>query len=543
VAEDTSAGSSLQSEVIIPNGRLKLYQPAHQRYYLISACLVCRIPGLPDRLFDNNAGERATFVIRRLVAKPGANPGEPTTANLDQFDEYAFLPASDGPRWQKLKPGQDSNRPENETLAFGEEQLPLFGSSYSETNGMVRRLLSGVIPVARRETYNGAAVRDPDDGAAELAEPVDPRYAQYVEQVSAPLINLRDQNVLAVTRLGSRTALQNAVDASEEAQALAEYDQQVVIIREQEQTGSWYLLLDFADYLKKYLPDVWQAVSDPTAGGNLPAGSQRRALWQLLTNLMGSGNSISLAQALQQIVAFRSQLEEMAATYQESQPAGWPNFHYALTALTESQIDNLAALVESGLGETQSPADVPPLPLAVSQAQVDAGQPLWFVIRCVFERPNCLDQAPIVLSAPTRPFQMASFFDPEAPARPIRISLPLDTSPAGLRKFNKNTAFVISDVLACQIERAGNLTLGDLVLSVLPWPFHKSLPDPDAGSCSAGSGLNIGMICSLSIPIITICALILLMIIVTLLDTIFRWIPYFIMCFPLPSLSGKGSET
>jgi hypothetical protein len=47
------------------------------------------------------------------------------------------------------------------------------------------------------------------------------------------------------------------------------------------------------------------------------------------------------------------------------------------------------------------------------------------------------------------------------------------------------------------------------------------------------------MICSLSIPIITICALILLIIIVTLLDLIFHWIPWFIMCFPVPGLKGK----
>jgi hypothetical protein len=47
------------------------------------------------------------------------------------------------------------------------------------------------------------------------------------------------------------------------------------------------------------------------------------------------------------------------------------------------------------------------------------------------------------------------------------------------------------------------------------------------------------MICSLSIRIITICALILLIIIVTLLDLIFRWLPYFIICFPVPGLRAK----
>ena len=47
------------------------------------------------------------------------------------------------------------------------------------------------------------------------------------------------------------------------------------------------------------------------------------------------------------------------------------------------------------------------------------------------------------------------------------------------------------------------------------------------------------MICSLSIPIITICALILLIIIVSLLDFIFKWMPWFIACFPIPGFKAK----
>ena len=48
---------------------------------------------------------------------------------------------------------------------------------------------------------------------------------------------------------------------------------------------------------------------------------------------------------------------------------------------------------------------------------------------------------------------MANFFDPDAPARPVRIALPIDTSPAGLRKFDKNAAFVMSDMLCGQVNR------------------------------------------------------------------------------------------
>jgi hypothetical protein len=168
----------------------------------------------------------------------------------------------------------------------------------------------------------------------------------------------------------------------------------------------------------------------------------------------------------------------------------------------------------------------------------NAGDSGLFVIRCVFERPECGPSESPLLSARSRQFELAGFFDPEAPARPIRIALPIDTSPAGLRKFDKNTAFMMSDMLCGQIARAKGLGFVDLVLSVLPWPFHKDLSVPDTGPCTS-QGVELGMICSLSIPIITICALILLLIFVMLLDIIFKWMPYLIFCFPLPGFKAK----
>jgi len=115
----------------------------------------------------------------------------------------------------------------------------------------------------------------------------------------------------------------------------------------------------------------------------------------------------------------------------------------------------------------------------------------------------------------------------------VRIGLPVDISPAGLRKFDKNAVFMLSDMLCGQIDRMKGIGLADLVLSVLPFPFHKSLSVPEKGDC------KLGVMCSLSIPIITICAMLLLMIVVSLLDFIFRWVPYFIVCFPLPGFKGR----
>ena len=86
--------------------------------------------------------------------------------------------------------------------------------------------------------------------------------------------------------------------------------------------------------------------------------------------------------------------------------------------------------------------------------------------------------------------------------------------------------------------RASSVALA-LVLQVLPWPFHKDISLGDGEGCKKSDGIDIGMICSISIPLITLCALILLMIIVTLLDFIFRWLPWFVICFPVPGLKGK----
>ncbi len=81
--------------------------------------------------------------------------------------------------------------------------------------------------------------------------------------------------------------------------------------------------------------------------------------------------------------------------------------------------------------------------------------------------------------------------------------------------------------------------VADLVLSVLPWPFHKDLPQPDkTGPCKKGD-VNAGMYCSLSIPIVTLAALILMIIIVSLFDMFFKWVPYLFTCFPIPGFKGK----
>lgn len=569
-------------------GMLKLYQPAHQRYYLVSTCLVCGMTGFPDRSVDPGREEKASFVIRRMLPAGELNRGEPLPEyDATTWEEYAYVVTEEGTGWQKIGKSSDAAV---ESLIKGEEQLPLFGVKYREGDDRSRRLFAGLIPVGKREAYMAAGTAAGENGTSSASHilPKTSRKIHFRSQVAEPWKNIIDQAERYRKILN---------EPSSESPTQGQIDTLKKNAREQIQTQSWLVLLDFADFLNRYVTDVWTAITDPSKESLLkPAGT---ALLTALKNARtGSSLKSALASSWKDInetthyspystsdvkdslysalkaVTGDEKLESAAGSYDREVKGGvWPVFLFqfadpAVTALTFSDgvaplgtqdgvdigvqiasgeaddvknekdnVDNIVALAVRAM-PTDSTEPAPPMPMA-AQPVMDTRDGV-FVIRTVFERPNCGPLKPTLVSEPSRPFQLAGFFDPDAPARPIRIALPIDTSPAGLRKFDKNTAFMISDVLCGQIQRAKGLTLGDLVLSVLPWPFHKDLSVPDGGPCRQGdTGAQLGMICSLSIPIITICALILLMIIVNLLDFIFRWIPYFIMCFPLPGFKAK----
>src|SRR5262249_30660476 len=120
------------------------------------------------------------------------------------------------------------------------------------------------------------------------------------------------------------------------------------------------------------------------------------------------------------------------------------------------------------------------------------------------------------VSGPTDAFTIAGFFDLDAPARPITIAMPIDTSIKDLRKLRKNVSFLLSNELRQQMNRVTDL---------------KNALD---GKFADGESFDIGLICSFSIRIITICALLVLMIFISLLNIVFWWRPFLRICFPIP---------
>ncbi|MBC8161779.1 MAG: hypothetical protein H7Z42_11225 [Roseiflexaceae bacterium] len=522
----------------VPKKPYRLFHPAHQRFYLVAACLVCDLPGLPDHVLET--GERAAFVVRRLRPKQGVSGAPNPLTWATDWDEYAFVFQGRERTWAQA----------DETTMAKEEHLPLFPMTYTAEDGRRRRLLAGLVPVARRDAYMAAAINVQSGEGA-------------VVRLDSRLALLRNDFVQAYWSGKELLKQTERMIATKPPVGDPPKDTEKLALRTQSnddiQVTSWYALLDLSSYLAAHLPYVRKQIGVPDGvpfPEELPASLPARGLTpteQALFAQLGtvSTNGRTLAVALHDIEAYRTKLESATQIYSTQDATNrpradnWPPAGFSFR-LTDSGLDKLFLANGSDLPDGRTPledlvkAALSAMPLRapemppVGQPSPSAGDPAYFIVRCVYEKPGCGPIHPPIFSPPTLAFEPASFFEPDAPARPIRIALPIDSTPGGLRKYTKSVGFMLSDQLACQKTRMGNITFGDLVLSVLPWPFHKDLPK-GAPNCDSG----IGMLCSLSIPIITICALFLLIIFVTLLDIIFHWLPLFILCFPLPNFKGK----
>ncbi len=578
---------------------IKLFQSTHQRFYLVSASLICAQPGYPDQSLDLGNREKASFVIRRLVPPAGQEnvTEDQVIDNIGDWDEYGFISTTSGHKWLRI---DRSKSLACKKLLNREEQLALFPVNYNDCcRG--RTLFSGLVPVGSREKWMAAPVAETiagieiDSSEEALDAGISHAKIMFQTDVTEPWKILVEQAEFKKQGLS-----RNITSFDTSGSSSAETERARRTHRDNIQMASWYVLLDFAKFLEQWLPALWSVAlrisADPALQvTDFDLDQKQGELLETIRGIELSDNVVealvsindtyltspqtndnlrrqyalnagsvkrNLMDALIAVRPLESSLEAVENEFVRFDDSGstpsaididdkWPGFLFPLAdpqfngpipnvqfsnedlEARLGKIDALADLVAQILPE---PSPVEEIANATSSLdQRDA----WFVIRCVYERPNCGPLFPALVSEATRVFQMAPFFDPDAPTRPVRIPMPVDISPAGLRKYKKNTAFVISDMLCGKIKKIRKITLGDLVLSVLPWPFHKDLPNPgDTGPCES-NGNSFGMICSLSIPIVTLCALILLMIMVALFDLFFRWIPFLFICLPIPGLKGK----
>ena len=194
-----------------------------------------------------------------------------------------------------------------------------------------------------------------------------------------------------------------------------------------------------------------------------------------------------------------------AGLYDWQQPSGSASSNidiYITQQQAESLRELLAIRMESAM---QQVADS--LPVArFQQGEND----IYFVKPFVRYRGDCGNEK-MSWGPESKAFRVASALDPEA-VRPTSIQLPeLDDVKRGLAK---GVTFITPKSLADQME--------------------KIKPDMDFKKQGNGNllGFCANLTISFSIPIITICAMILLMIIINLLNIFLRWIPWAILKLP-----------
>lgn len=103
-------------------------------------------------------------------------------------------------------------------------------------------------------------------------------------------------------------------------------------------------------------------------------------------------------------------------------------------------------------------------------------------------------------------------------APPTQVAMPDPTDKATLKKLKPNVAFTVPASMQ-------HLLSGDPL-------------DMLEGKKPPGEGLGLGWICSFNIPIITICAFIVLNIFLSLLDLFLHWMMFFKVCIPFPKKGG-----
>lgn len=119
-------------------------------------------------------------------------------------------------------------------------------------------------------------------------------------------------------------------------------------------------------------------------------------------------------------------------------------------------------------------------------------------------------------------FRVAAPFDPQA-SRPSVVQMP-----------------AMKDLRRGLANGLGLMTPSDTMDMLNRLRTDEGLV-PDLLPEDESPGLGLQWICSFSIPIVTIAAMILLMIIVSVLDFFLRWMPFVRICFPLPGAEDDAS--
>jgi hypothetical protein len=469
------------------DGLVKLFQPVHRSFNVALVEAACDTYGQPR--IDPVRLESAGLVVRRQAVDrtgqllPGVWEGWMQAdgifrgwVRLSEM-ELAFDP-DPARRPPALKAGHPiinarlANRHgPAETLA--ERVAALYPAPPDVCQAARKTLLFGVIPVTSSEMAE--APKEPLHPAYDLAETKDQLH--YFLRVPGPHALPWPGWLLNSLRAGANRLVGSLDDAAFLRSGLDENTKRLVHL----------------------MVFIRQLAVQLDAFGASPAG---QALFQELNQvrLESSGQPVPAGDFLK--AASEVLLEQVpnASGSDWRMPSEWP-------LLSGDQLARFAELARGALNERLSQ-------IAGGERRFDAPGRRYHVrafIRVRSDHPGCPPR--LVWSRPSDPFTIAPWYE-AGDAPPAQVPLPNLADRAELKKLKPNVAFVMPESLF-------NLLKAD----------PKKLRDGDA---EASGGVAIQWICSFSIPIITLCAFIVLNIFLQLFNLIFQWLLYIKICLPLP---------
>lgn len=478
---------------------LKLYQPLHSRYYLVTASLVCRQVGLPDKTIDRANGESAFFVIRRRTAAGG---------------EEAWIQVDKGGYWQRLQGTAVLS------VAAGEERLPMHPVQILSkpttprsvfTDNVPRELHYGYIPAGNRSKYRDTLRRT----TAAVPEP-QTLVNDFINNAQAANPGLNWRRELFLRRvylpwesLSKNFAPGNPVRLRVEISSNAQIEQ-------------LYALLELADFYQVNLPTLWAALL-AGSGAGLPAGSAMLDLFNRLTDggradrfeIESHGSAALLGDVLME---FKDNIELVRG--QGAFPATDLDLRDFFAA---GRLTDLRTAVEAAIpGETQpiqvaggEDSELVRLIMDQVQPREPEGKDATYHVRVAYEYdPEC---PPLVSPTASHPFQLAAYFDPDAPARLVKLEAP-SMKPQDLRKYARGVGIEMGP----ELHKLSSCMAGEDLDGII-----DSIDGCDGG-------LSIRMICTFSIQIIFMIAFILMFSFLIILNFVFGWLFYFRICLPVP---------
>lgn len=476
---------------------LKLFQPIQRQFHLALIEAHCLAPG--DPWLDPAKVDGAGLVIRRLrrdakgreVKQGWMRAGEQLRGWARVDGDGTAAGPGPGSR-DDPEPARRLARPTTGQPALDREVVALLGEAEDALlSEQVVPMFIAPPEVCRKagRTFFYGLVPTTSSERAEGGAPVfdsagfGPQSADFLAHLAGPLRGLAD----SFPRAGQ--ALTPALAAIAQPAAAADGDH----------ARMKRLLL-----LLRQLAIEFDAFGDDPDSAALRAVLDRIGLPLRGADGLPSGLAVPAGEFL--ATASRVLLDGEALAHPPAMPIGWPALDAEIAAALASALSvtlmNRFEAVAGAAGRYDDP---------------DARYVLRAFVRL---KPDGRCPARTVWSAYSPAFVIAPWYEGGG-APPVQVALPDPTDKAVLKKLRPNVAFTVPASLH-------DLLAGD----------PQDLLD---GKKPAASGLKLGWICSFNIPIITICAFIVLNIFLSLFDLFFRWMMFIKVCIPFPK-KGGGEE-